>query len=186
MAKVSDFDYGGELMGDYLTGATIDPNIILLICASVVMRILWLTSQGARRRREQAEKSLFHVVLGGRKSRSCIHPRCVVVHWNLHHLMVRWKKKRKKKNPWEGLFILQWKTEISFGYNSCIVDIVMYFYSILLNTTFNIELLMKALLQNVHFPIKIWASHIIHVHHFRYIQVIITHSKVSMQFPYHN
>lgn len=40
MAKVSDFDYSGELMGDYLRGATIYPNIILLICASVVMRIL--------------------------------------------------------------------------------------------------------------------------------------------------
>lgn len=51
--------------------------------------------------------------------------------------------------------MLQWKTEISFGYNACIVDIEMYFYSILLNTTFNIEILIKALLQNVHFSIKI-------------------------------
>lgn len=69
MVEVSDFDYSGELMGDYLRGATIYPNIILLICASALIRILRLTSQGARRRQEQPDKSLFHIVLGARKSR---------------------------------------------------------------------------------------------------------------------
>lgn len=93
------------------------------------------------------------------------------------------KEKEKKKPLRKEIVMLQWKTETSFGYNA--VDIEMYFYSILFNTTFDIEILIKALLQNVHFSIKIWASHIIHIHHFRYIQVIITHSKVSMQFPYH-
>lgn len=63
MAKVSDFDYSAELMGDYLK-ATISPNIIQLISASTLMRILRLTSPGAGRGHEPADKPLLPLSLG--------------------------------------------------------------------------------------------------------------------------
>lgn len=104
MAKVSDFDYSAELMADYLRGAAVSPNIIPLICGSTLMRILRLTSQGARRRPQQAV-IISHCPWGGRKSTPLHTPAmCDAWKWKL-----RCKKKKKKE------------MEITFGYSAYIL-----------------------------------------------------------------